>query len=72
VRFFVLNLIGAIVWAVVFAYGGYFLGETFKMFMDDYHRYALYVLGGLVTIGLSIWLFTLSRLRRAAKRHGLK
>jgi membrane protein DedA with SNARE-associated domain len=72
VRFFVLNLIGAIVWAVVFAYGGYFLGETFKMFMDDYHRYALYVLGGLVAIGLSIWLFTLSRLRRAAKRHGLK
>lgn len=70
-RFFSLNLIGAIVWAIVFAYSGYLLGETFKLFVDDYHRYALYLLGGLVVIGLSIWLTTLIRNRRRAIAAGL-
>jgi membrane protein DedA with SNARE-associated domain len=71
-RFFVLNLIGAIVWAHVFAYGGYLLGQTFTLFIDDYHKYALYVLGGLVLLGLAIWLATLVRHRRKARAHGLK
>jgi membrane protein DedA with SNARE-associated domain len=71
-RFFTLNLIGAIVWAITFSYAGYALGETFKLFMADYHRYAIYVLGGLVLIGLAIWLMTLIRHRRQAKEHGLK
>ncbi|MEK6550823.1 MAG: DedA family protein [Pseudomonadota bacterium] len=71
-RFFTLNLIGAIVWAFTFAYAGYFLGETFKLFIDDYHKYALYVLGGLVLLGLVIWLTTLIIHRRKAREHGLK
>jgi len=70
-RFFILNLIGAIVWAHVFAYGGYLLGQTFTLFIDDYHKYALYVLGGLVLIGLVIWLTTLIRHRRRARMAGL-
>jgi membrane protein DedA with SNARE-associated domain len=69
-RFFVLNLIGAIVWANVFALGGYLLGNTFEMFIDDYHRYALYVLGALVAIGLTVWTATMLRLRRQAREHG--
>jgi membrane protein DedA with SNARE-associated domain len=71
-RFFILNLIGAIVWAHAFAYGGYLLGQTFTLFIDDYHKYALYVLGGLVVLGLAIWLATLIRHRRKARAHGLK
>lgn len=71
-RFFTLNLIGAIAWANVFAFSGYLLGETFKLFLDDYHRYALYLLGGLVLIGMTIWLITLIRHRRKARAHGLK
>lgn len=70
-RFFTLNLIGAIVWANVFAFSGYLLGETFKLFVDDYHRYALYLLGALVVIGLSIWLATLIRNRKRAIAAGL-
>lgn len=70
-RFFTLNLIGAIVWANVFAISGYLLGETFKLFLDDYHRYALYLLGGLVVLGLSIWLTTLIRNRRRAIAAGM-
>jgi len=71
-RFFVLNLIGAIVWAHAFAYGGYLLGQTFTLFIDDYHKYALYVLGGLVLLGIAIWLATLIYHRRKAREHGLK
>ena len=67
-RFFVLNLIGAIVWAVVFAYAGYMFGEAFKLFIDDYHKYALTLLGGLVLIGFAVWLITLIRHRRHARK----
>ena len=70
-RFFVLNLIGAIVWAVSFASAGYLFGEAFKLFIDDYHSYALYVLGVLVLIGIAIWLIMLIRHRRHARRAGL-
>jgi membrane protein DedA with SNARE-associated domain len=67
-RFFVLNLTGAIIWAFTFAYGGYLMGQAFMLFIDDYHRYALYILGGLVAIGLSIWLaVVICRRRRNAK-----
>lgn len=71
-RFFTLNLIGAIVWAVVFAGAGFFLGKAFEEFIDDYHRYALYLIGGFVALGISIWLITLIRHRRKAREHGLK
>ncbi|KPK49141.1 MAG: hypothetical protein AMS22_14160 [Thiotrichales bacterium SG8_50] len=70
-RFFVLNLIGAIVWAITFASAGYLFGEAFKLFVDDYHKYALYLLGGLVLLGLAIWLATLIRHRRKAREHGI-
>ncbi len=71
-RFFMLNLIGAIVWAVSFAYIGYFLGEASKYFIEDFHRYGLYLFVGLVMVGLAVWLVTLIRHRRKAREHGLK
>ena len=72
-RFFTLNLIGAIVWAIIFAYVGYALGEAAsQFFIDDFKRYGLYFLGGLLLVGFSVWLVTLIRHRRKAKQHGLK
>ncbi len=70
-RFFTLNLIGAIVWAFTFAYAGYLFGEAFKLFIDDYHSYALYVLGGLVLLGFALWLITLIRHRRRPRPIGV-
>lgn len=71
-RYFVLNFIGAIVWASCFASAGYFLGRAFEEFIDDYHRYALYVIGGAVALGLAIWLITLLRHRQRARQQGIK
>ncbi len=71
-RFFTLNLIGAIVWAIAFAYVGYGLGEASQYFIDDFKRYGLYFLGGLLLVGFIIWLTTLICHRRKAKQHGLK
>jgi len=71
-RFFTLNLIGAIIWAVAFTYGGLFLGETLRSVIADYHRYALYIIGMLVALGFAIWLTRLIYQYRRAKRRGLK
>jgi membrane protein DedA with SNARE-associated domain len=54
-RFFILNLIGAIIWAALFSSGGYFLGETLRVFIEDYHRYALYVVAGLLVMAMIFW-----------------
>lgn len=71
-RFFTLNLIGAIAWAIIFAYIGYGLGEASQFFVDDFKRYGLYFLGVLVLIGSGLWLIALVRRRRKARAHGLK
>ena len=65
-RFFLLNLIGAIIWAFSFAFAGFLFGEAFRLFLNDFKRYELYVLLGLVLVGLVIWLATLIRNRRRA------
>ena len=66
-RFFVLNLIGAIVWAFAFSYAGFLSGEAIELFLDDIKRYELVALGTLVVLGIAIWVFTLVRHRRRAR-----
>lgn len=61
-RFFILNLIGAVVWAFTFAYGGYYLGEKFIE-----KGYALYVIGGILLLAFMFWLVNRIRLGFKAK-----
>jgi membrane protein DedA with SNARE-associated domain len=68
VRFFVLNLIGAVVWATVFGYAGYLSSEAIELFVGDLKRYETYAFGGLVLLAVAIWLITLIRQRRKARR----
>ncbi len=68
-RFFTLNLIGAIVWAISFGYAGYLFGEAFRLFLEDFKRYEIYVLIALVVAGFLFWLFNLIRHRRRALQH---
>ena len=67
-RFFVLNLIGAVIWAFSFAYVGYLSGEALRLILDDFKRYEKYVLLGLILAGILFWLISLIRRRRRALR----
>ncbi|MCK7497321.1 MAG: DedA family protein [Comamonadaceae bacterium] len=66
-RFFILNLIGAIVWANTFATAGFLSGQAIELFLDDIKRYELAALGSLVALAIAIWLITLIRHRRRAR-----
>ena len=68
IRFFVLNLLGAIVWATVFGYAGYLSSEAMELFLGDLKRYELYAFGGIVVLAMAIWVFTLVRQRRRIRR----
>ncbi|HEX7045676.1 MAG TPA: DedA family protein [Burkholderiales bacterium] len=68
-RYFVLNLIGAVIWAVTLGTLGFLFGEAFRLFLDDFHRRGLYVLGVVVFVGVLIWAATLLRQRRKAKEN---
>lgn len=67
-RFFALNMIGAIVWAIMLGILGFAFGEAFRLFLDDFHRRGLYLLGAVVVIGVLVWLATLLYQRHKAKQ----
>ncbi len=54
-KFFCLNLIGAMVWAFSFAYGGYYLGEAFTAAMANFKHGALAVVGILILLFVVFW-----------------
>jgi membrane protein DedA with SNARE-associated domain len=58
-RFLVLNAIGALIWAIALGWAGYLFGHAFELWLDDFKRYELYVLGGLALAGVIIWLTNL-------------
>ena len=55
-RFFVLNMIGALIWAVVVASLGYFFGSAIEAVIGDIKRYELLFFGVIAGVGLGIWL----------------
>jgi membrane protein DedA with SNARE-associated domain len=70
-RFFILNMIGAIVWAISLGLIGYFFGEAITYFTDTKY-YQWYLLGGLVFLGVGVWLIIRLRERKRAREQGLK
>jgi membrane protein DedA with SNARE-associated domain len=69
-RFLVLNLIGAGVWAVVFASAGYVLGEAIHRVIGRVHQYEHTIVMGLLATGALIWLahrIVTRKSRRAAR-----
>jgi membrane protein DedA with SNARE-associated domain len=66
-RFIPLNIVGAAVWAVALATGGWALGEALESVLDDVKRYQLWVFGGLAAIGCLLWLRRWRRMRREAR-----
>jgi membrane protein DedA with SNARE-associated domain len=70
-RFFALNAIGAAVWAVAVAWGGYLFGKTLQLLFEDVQRYETYALIALVILGLVVWVTSLVRRRRRAARQAI-
>lgn len=67
-KFFVLNAIGAAVWALALGSGGYLFGHAFQAIIDDLVRVELYIFAGLIVLALTIWIVSLVRRRRRALR----
>lgn len=54
-RFFVLNTLGALLWAVVVAVFGYVLGQVVGVVVNDIKRYELWLLGSVALLGAGVW-----------------
>ncbi len=54
-RFLVLNVIGASVWAIAVGVAGYVLGKTVTLFLADIELYEMWILGVLGCGGLVAW-----------------
>jgi membrane protein DedA with SNARE-associated domain len=60
-RFTVLNLLGAFVWAVAIGILGYVFGQTFELLLDDIKRYELWLFAGIAIVGVIVWWFYRTR-----------
>lgn len=55
-RFLVLNLISAVIWAVVVGGAGYVFGNVLTLMLDDIKRYEHWVFLALALFGAAAWL----------------
>jgi len=54
-RFFVLNAIGAALWSLVFALGGYFFGYALQGFVRNIRKYEIHAIVIVSVIGIGLW-----------------
>ena len=54
--FLLLNVAGAVLWSVVFAFAGYFFGHAVEIILDDIKRYEWYVVLFIMLISILIFL----------------
>ena len=66
-RFFILNFIGAAIWAVTVGAGGYYFGHAMRALFADIARIELYALGALAAAGVALWVVSIVRRRRRAR-----
>lgn len=67
-RFLALNALGALLWAVSIAWGGYWFGSLFQRYVDVLQHYELEILAGVVVLALSLLILRMVLKRRARKR----
>jgi membrane protein DedA with SNARE-associated domain len=65
-RFTALTMIGAALWSVSIAGGGYLFGHGLTLVLARAHRYEAEALGFLALAGLLVWLTRVLRERRHA------
>ncbi len=62
-KFFIFNLLGAFVWAILIAGAGFLFGQTLELVLHDIKQYELWGLGAIVLISGALWLAYRSRRR---------
>jgi len=63
VRFLVLNVAGAAIWAVVIGTAGYLFGQSLEIIITEVKRYEVWVFIGIGLIGIVFWLLHTRRFR---------
>lgn len=64
-KFFFLDMIGAIVWAVTVGFLGYSFGYAIEAMLGDIKHYEMGFFGVMAAVGLGFWLFRLLTRKRA-------
>ena len=54
-NFILLNITGALMWAVVFGTGGYLFGAALEILLEDIKRYELTAFLGISIAGIAVW-----------------
>ena len=54
-RFLILNSLGALLWSVVIALGGYLFGAALQSLLEDIRHYELEIMVGIALIGFIFW-----------------
>ena len=65
IRFAVLNLIGAALWAIGIGLGGYFFGKAVETLLGNVKRYEMVLMFSIFVAGTGVWLVHIYRQRRA-------
>jgi membrane protein DedA with SNARE-associated domain len=68
-RFAVLNLLGALIWATLIGGAGYLFGHAVELFLEDAKRYEAVVLGLILLGGIGVWLYRKTRRGARGTRH---
>jgi len=66
-RFFLLNLLGAMVWAIAVTSVGYLFGEALSLFMADMRHYEAVLFGVIAALGIALWLLYRWRQRHTSR-----
>jgi membrane protein DedA with SNARE-associated domain len=67
IRFTLLNLIGASIWAISIGLAGYYFGQAMEAILGDIKRYEVGLMVAIVGLAMVIWLVHVYRQRRSVR-----
>jgi len=67
-KFLVLNITGALMWAMILTSLGYVFGQAATLILDDIKKYELLITELIILVALIIWFFHLRREKRRDKK----
>jgi membrane protein DedA with SNARE-associated domain len=62
-RFAMLNLVGALLWATLIGGAGFLFGRAMEMLLADAKRYEAALLGALLLVGIGVWAYRRLRMK---------